>query len=255
MMKTVSRKLTVTFIAAQLISVCGAYEINNHADMSLQAALLSKLTREGGANGKLSRLGLRALDIENKRQLFPLVPITGVLPEIRYCFGEYLPGGTARDYEASSAGRLQDSAVEQPDWSGRKFTIAQLIRYGGCFEDSESPFSRPLSHFYNPQNSGAGLAVPSGTPNSLAWSLRRNEGNSLTGSNHYNWEDARQSFYQALTLPTATQRANAWGTTFQALGHVMHHLQDMASPQHVRDDPHCNAPACFAAIQIGRAHV
>ena len=32
---------------------------------------------------------------------------------------------------------------------------------------------------------------------------------------------------------------------FQTLGMVIHHLQDMSQPQHVRNDAHCNAPACL----------
>lgn len=31
---------------------------------------------------------------------------------------------------------------------------------------------------------------------------------------------------------------------FRSLGHVIHHLQDMAQPQHVRNDMHCNAIPC-----------
>jgi hypothetical protein len=237
--------LLASIAIGQLSVFAYAYEINNHADMSQTAALKSTLNNAA----KLNKLGLRGLPLIDSRQRLSLAPISGALPEIRYCFGEFLPGSTARVYEASAAGRLQDPTIEQPDWAGRRFTIAQLIRYGACFEDSESPFSKPLSHFYSVQQSGAGLTTPAGTPNSLVWSLRRGEGNGFTGSNHYTWQDARDSLHQAITLPTTTQRSNAWGVTFQALGHIQHHLQDMASPQHVRNDPHCNATVCAAALQ------
>jgi hypothetical protein len=31
---------------------------------------------------------------------------------------------------------------------------------------------------------------------------------------------------------------------FQSIGHVIHHLQDMAQPQHVRNDVHCDRGIC-----------
>ena len=52
----------------------------------------------------------------------------------------------------------------------------------------------------------------------------------------------RRNFFKALTEPAKVDRDAAWGLTFQTLGHVMHHLQDMAQPQHVRGDAHCDAP-------------
>jgi hypothetical protein len=253
-----TKKMIRFFAFPLVVAVCTisatatfGYEINNHADMSQEALLLSKLN-DVSPNSKLARLGLRVLPVRDKRQLFPLVPVAGTLPEIRYCFGEYLPGGIAREYEktANAPLRFQDSGIEQPDWSGGKFTIAQLFRYGACFEDSEQPFARPLSHFYDVQNGGVGAPVPlpGGSPNSLRWSLRRGESSSATGINHYTWQDARNAFYYALTgrnldeqnPVTDVRREAAWARTFQALGHVMHHLQDMASPQHVRGDYHCN---------------
>ncbi len=247
-------KVLVLGACLQLSGIAYSYEINNHADMSQTALQLSKLGTTSGTTGKLRQLGLKDLDVFSKRQLFPLVPVAGTLPEIRYCFGEYLPGGIAREYEksASSSLRFQDPGIEQPDWAGRTFTIAQVFRYGSCFEDSESPFSRPLTHFYNVQSNGDGTPrVPPAVgrnANSLKWSLQRGNSNTDTGTNHYTWQDARNAFYYALTGRnldeqnpiTDARREAAWARTFQALGHVMHHLQDMASPQHVRGDYHCN---------------
>jgi hypothetical protein len=58
------------------------------------------------------------------------------------------------------------------------------------------------------------------------------------GGQNYSWRDARQYFYLALTSEQQTERQNYFGSLFQTLGHVVHHLQDMAQPQHVRNDPH-----------------
>ncbi len=54
-----------------------------------------------------------------------------------------------------------------------------------------------------------------------------------------NWDNARLYYYRALTRITPTGvygRDTALAQTFQALGQVMHLLQDMAVPAHVRND-------------------
>ena len=258
----------VSFVLAFSMFIdANAYEINNHADMTEIAALKSSLTTSNGANGKLFRLGLRPFAIDRTEQTFPL---DTNLPAIPYCFGSYLPGSTARQYDqAVAAGQTvtQDPGTKQPTWGANgtetKLTIADFFRYGACFEDSEAPQIRPLAHFYNPQDSGAGGSegvIPTG-PSSLDWMLKRNVSPGILGKagvNHYTWEDARNAFYYALTgrnlsdnfpvfFPDVRREA-AWGRTFQALGHVMHHLQDMGSPQHTRNDSHCNEPGICAAL-------
>ncbi|MGL4232265.1 MAG: hypothetical protein ACRCWJ_12940, partial [Casimicrobium sp.] len=120
------------------------------------------------------------------------------------------------------------------------------------------PFIRPFAHFYNPQKAGGedtGLSQfgASVGPSSVDWMLKRGVGSTnqplifTSGLNHFTYMDAREYFYKALTSTNAeTTRKKNWGLTFQALGHIMHHLQDMASPQHVRNDSHCTSKACAA---------
>jgi hypothetical protein len=66
----------------------------------------------------------------------------------------------------------------------------------------------------------------------------------------FSFKDARSYQYQALTDTSESQRRKYFGLMFQSLGHVMHHLQDMAQPQHVRNDPHCDRDACWAAAAL-----
>src|SRR5690606_6807050 len=54
----------------------------------------------------------------------------------------------------------------------------------------------------------------------------------------YSYSDARQYFYEALTDENNLSRSFSWGKTFRSLGQVIHHIQDMAQPQHVRNDAH-----------------
>ena len=59
-----------------------------------------------------------------------------------------------------------------------------------------------------------------------------------TNSQGFSYRDANVAFYKALTDPVPNARQNQTGLALQSLGHVTHHIQDMAQPQHVRNDPH-----------------
>lgn len=75
--------------------------------------------------------------------------------------------------------------------------------------------------------------------------------------NHFTVFDAREAMFRALTLKTSdgagnwvdlpssgtpgqrlTDRQTYWATVFRALGDVLHLNQDMAQPQHTRDEAH-----------------
>ena len=51
-----------------------------------------------------------------------------------------------------------------------------------------------------------------------------------------NWDSTRASYYSALTGQSAANRDADFAATFIALGHVLHLIQDMAVPAHVRND-------------------
>jgi hypothetical protein len=64
--------------------------------------------------------------------------------------------------------------------------------------------------------------------------------------NHFSWADAREAMWCGLTYRRsnvspqrdAATRRLCWATTLNALGHVLHLIQDSAQPQHVRNDRH-----------------
>src|SRR5262249_24802625 len=58
------------------------------------------------------------------------------------------------------------------------------------------------------------------------------------GNQTFSFVDARARLLQALTSPNAVDRSSNFGLTFRTLRQVIHHIQDMAQPQHVRNDPH-----------------
>ena len=251
-------KSTVLLLTTIIYFPASAYEINNHADMSQEAAFSTRSLTECGVRGAtgcavpytvLSRLGLKAREITDARQTFPLGQnaYNQPLGPIPYCFGSERPFPTFKVTTNQVLTQQAGIGLTQPAWNangGTRLTIAELIRYGACFEDEEEPAARSISHFYNPQNQGAGATLG---PSSLKWMLGRDT--SLTsGPNHFSYSDARDAFFGALTGQDANTRALAWGKTFQSLGHLIHHLQDMASPQHVRGDYHCNNTLCRDAL-------
>jgi hypothetical protein len=225
------RTILAVFVA--VVSEANAYEIPNHSDMSARALAFSKIGADLGTTGKLRRLGLRALGSTDPIQFFPRAAGTALSPDAVTCWPEDQNGN------------------RQIPADFNKLTLDQLVRYGACYEDNEAVGAyRSLGHFYNPQSAGIGL---SGQPNSPDWALSGAGASSggvvATGPNHFSYADARTAFYRAVTLPAKADRNINWGLTFQSLGHVVHHLQDMAQPQHVRNDDHCDKPLCAGQLK------
>ncbi len=119
-----------------------------------------------------------------------------------------------------------------PNTKNQPKSILELFRDGAKFEDD---FPRSLNHFYDP-TTGAGLGTGYPSPD---WAL---EDKSDANGQEYSYKQARQYFYDALTKNTKSERDRNFGLTFQTLGQVVHHIQDMAQPQHVRNDAHCDLP-------------
>lgn len=120
---------------------------------------------------------------------------------------------------------------------GIPLSVRRLIACGAQFEDH--PFPRVVNHFYDPVY-GRGLAAGESSPD---WSLEEPPTSFLPQENSY--YDAREYLFSALTYneganvrESAQARRQYWGRVFQTLGQVIHHLQDMTQPQHVRNDAH-----------------
>lgn len=132
---------------------------------------------------------------------------------------------------------LTTRSQQFPSSNGLQKTIIELIQDGADFEDN---FPRSIQHFYDPI-SDKGLQHPTVsafTHPSPDWAL---EDTGQISGQTYSYADAMTAFYEALTLSTKTERDAKWGQVFETLGHVIHHIQDMAQPQHVRNDLHCDA--------------
>ena len=144
------------------------------------------------------------------------------------------------------------------------FAIAACIAAQGAFDEDEH--FRPGNHFFDYQPWSSGLSNGAlnnfvfGVPplgltlfDSPDWILKgAGQLQSFLGflyGTPYTYDNftidgvgtgAKQAYLLALTAPTQQARQQAATQLFLAVGHVLHHLQDMAQPQHVRNDNHCN---------------
>jgi hypothetical protein len=120
--------------------------------------------------------------------------------------------------------------------------ILDWVRKGSDDEDDtvSTNFARYRHHFFDIQNGGAGYSygIISGEP-SADWGL---EDLRSFGTQQYSLKSARKYLYDALTLPNKDNREMYLARTFYTLGHVIHLVQDLSQPQHVRNDSHGGGP-------------
>jgi len=114
---------------------------------------------------------------------------------------------------------------------------------------------RPYNHFYDPL-SGLGLSdlpippycLPIGN-DSFTWASVLDcpgwnfvfwlpQINNVETTNAWSWQNVRYFEMQGLTNPIPASRWLALENMWQALGHVLHLLQDTSQPQHARNEQH-----------------
>ena len=111
----------------------------------------------------------------------------------------------------------------------RGYDLTNWLAQGGRREDD---FLRFLNHFHNPLAdwSAAGLLGSVGQ-SSILWG----QNTTLSG---WSWQDVRNTYLDALTRPTRSDRETSLARSFEGLGRQVHLVQDAASPAHTRNDPH-----------------
>ena len=146
-------------------------------------------------------------------------------------------------------------------------TIKEWIKFGSTKEDKEP--CRRSNHFHNPINENWQYAGMDELPSwacdewhplnigqaysALTWATgyitqpplnptpTTPDGlkagfSSDADKQSQNWDKAREYYYKALTLTLSGERESHLAQTFQSIGQVLHLLQDMAVPAHVRND-------------------
>lgn len=103
-----------------------------------------------------------------------------------------------------------------------------LMLFGSFVEDTPYRF---LNHFYDPL-SEVGLTFPPGIA-APVWGYN-------DSSNEFSWIKSREYMYEALTSQDESTRNINFLKLFKALGQVIHLVEDMGQPSHVRNDPHAS---------------
>ena len=107
--------------------------------------------------------------------------------------------------------------------------VFKWLGYGG--EEEDAGF-RSLNHFLNPFND-KGF---SGFYSALQWASLPVAAQPF--SPFASWNDERYYYFKALTSVDKTTRDDYFAMTFQGIGQVMHLVEDMSVPAHVRNDIH-----------------
>lgn len=225
----------ITFLAVYVwAEVCTAYDPGTHQNLADASARVSTLVAPaaGASTTVLQDLGLPSYTDQNQDLWF-----TDSQPNLSIALG---PDGSPYTTPANG-------------------NVRALIIAGAAIEDDEY---RSLCHFYDP-NSQKPLQVLglSATYSDPDWALGASStGNLISGAcsitlpvlgtfgqqaQQYSLTDANNYFYAALTSPNNSDRNLGFGNLFLSLGHALHLLEDMAQPQHVRNDMHCDTYKCL----------
>lgn len=136
---------------------------------------------------------------------------------------------------------------EELIWNTTKDTLVNWLREGALLEDSGAywqaafNYARYNNHFHNPLQpwSSAGLTdwVPFTTKSAVLWAQ---DGTYQTAfpEGDQSWNTIRNLYLLALTSTTDSERQANFAKTFKGLGHQLHLIEDMAQPDHVRNDSH-----------------
>ena len=152
--------------------------------------------------------------------------------------------GTAQDWTIEGAIR-EDDYVDH--------VLAALL---GCPRPQNPPSQsdRVANHFFDVQRGGRGLTVPGlqGVP-APDWALGRQGRGSGPGQNEFSLLDARDYQYQSLAASSRDTRDRYTALLFRTLGHILHIVEDMAQPQHTRNDPHAGCVSGLDPIVGGHS--
>jgi len=143
----------------------------------------------------------------------------------------FVNAGTAQDW-------MIEGAIREDDFS--KSILGTIF---GCIQSENPPsqMDRVFNHFLDVQRGGRGLSVGTtlGLPAS-DWALGRQGRGSGSSQNQFSLPDVRDYQYQSLTASSTQAREKNTALMFRSLGQVLHVLEDMAQPQHTRNDPHAD---------------
>src|SRR5713101_5348151 len=137
---------------------------------------------------------------------------------------------------------------------GTPQSIRNWFREGAEREDDTlsetTTFARYRHHFFDPRPDAPNFGGFTGVVQSIGllsglpapdWALEPTP----ISSQIFGFKDARGYFLDALTKSAKTERDSQLALTFRTIGQVIHVVQDMAQPQHTRNDSHVFPPSLF----------
>jgi len=159
---------------------------------------------------------------------------------------------------------LMRGSIREDDNNSHNFllcNIKSLNEGNGDPDPYPDPPERPINHFYDPVNDSGLSLLSLNTEKNPDWAIGVDDAfattlaKDTTRRNHFTVFDAIESMYRALTGHESTNgtanigpdgyvgphdvlRSAYWATTFRSLGDIVHLVEDVAQPQHTRNDPH-----------------
>lgn len=139
-----------------------------------------------------------------------------------------------------------DGLTTNLKWGTEK-TVKKWLAEGALLEDAGAywqagfNYARYNNHFHNPLQpwSSAGLTdgVPFTTKSAVLWAQAGGYQSAFPEGDQ-SWNTIRNLYLLALTSATDSERQATFAKTFKGLGHQLHLIEDMAQPDHVRNDSH-----------------
>jgi hypothetical protein len=213
MMRRLAMLLLSVYILGSMPPTASAYELRTHGLLTEMAFGLSAGTHEY----------LRAVGLSPARVLDPAAITRADL------LAQFINAGTP-------LGWLIEGAIREDDYK-------TSLQIAGCEPPRNPPsaIDRVRHHFYDPDTGqGMRFAIFTGLP-APDWALGDRGRGPGPEDNRFSWLDARLYQLRSLTEETPEERDRFAALLFRSLGQVVHMVQDMAQPQHTRNDIH---PTC-----------
>jgi len=153
------------------------------------------------------------------RSMNPLGDRVPNLPKLNIYINDYT--GMAGVAEKVNKSTVEDWMVHGSKWEDLTFLIDPNFKIQDLL----------TSHFHNPLTN-KGYTVAGVEEGESAYDRANN------ADNLWSWKNARDYLYAELTAMNKSEREQALSACFDALGHLMHLVQDMAVPAHTRNDLH-----------------
>ncbi len=229
-----------------------AFEVRTHAAITKEA--WSRFFAEN--RDVLDRLGIKDVnDAFKTNSYYDLRPVDGTTPirrnSVNWYEDEIIGSRIFNESPFSVRGWLMRGAIREDDDSSTDDPSPKEDPYGN--------FHRVFSHFHDPVNNrgltvgitlGAKAADWALDPAAITPAFNLSSPPAPQRYNHFNLATFRESLWRAVTgrnqageqvAPSASERNMYWATAFRALGDILHLNQDMAAPQHTRNDQHAGA--------------